>query len=146
MMRDGRRFAAVDSRADHVPEEAPGGRRAAGALEAEVLSVLQSARQALTPGEVTERIGGGLAYSTVVTTLSRLHAKGTLTRTRRSRAYAYTPVQDAAGMAAHRMYQVLEGESDRDAVLTRFIGELSPDDEALFRRLFGDPDNQSDRA
>jgi hypothetical protein len=49
-------------------------------------------------------------------------------------------------MAAHRMYQVLEGESDRDAVLTRFIGELSPDDEALFRRLFGDPDNQSDRA
>jgi predicted transcriptional regulator len=146
MTRDGKRFAAVDSQPDPAPGAASAGRQAAGALEAEVLAVLQSAGRALTPSEVTKRLGGGLAYSTVVTTLSRLHAKGTLTRTRRSRAYAYTPVQDAAGMAAHRMYQVLEGESDRDAVLTRFIGELSPDDEALFRRLFGDPDNQSDRA
>jgi predicted transcriptional regulator len=104
-----------------------------------VLSVLQGAGQALTPGEVTERLGGDLTYSTVVTTLTRLHAKGTLTRTRRSRAYAYAPVTDAAGMAAQRMRQVLEGEADRDAVLTRFVDELSPRDEALFRSLFGDP-------
>jgi predicted transcriptional regulator len=110
-------------------------------LAAEVLSVLQSAERALTPGEVIERLGGDLAYSTVVTTLSRLHAKGTLTRTRRSRAYAYAPVADAAGMAARRMRQVLEGEPDRDAVLTRFVGELPPRDEALVRRLFGDPND-----
>jgi predicted transcriptional regulator len=123
---------------DPGPAAVSGGRRAAGVLEAEVLSVLQSADRALTPGEVTELLGGGLAYSTVVTTLSRLHAKGILSRTRRSRAYAYTPVVDAAGMAVQRMYQVLEGESDRDAVLTRFVGKLSARDEALLRRLFGD--------
>jgi predicted transcriptional regulator len=128
----------VDSHPDPVPGDASGGRRAAGALAAEVLAVLQSAGQALTPGEVTQRLGGELTYSTVVTTLSRLHAKGTLKRTRRSRAYAYAPVTDAAGMAAQRMRQVLEGEVDRDAVLTRFVDELSPRDEALFRRLFGD--------
>jgi predicted transcriptional regulator len=107
-----------------------------------VLSVLQNADRALTPGEVTERLGGGLAYSTVVTTLSRLHVKGTLTRTRRSRAYAYAPVVDAAGMAAQRMRQMLEGEPDRDVVLTRFVGELSPEDEALIRRLFTDLGDQ----
>jgi predicted transcriptional regulator len=111
-------------------------------LAAEVLSVLQNADRALTPGEVTERMGGGLTYSTVVTTLSRLHAKGTLTRTRRTRAYAYAPVVDAPGMAAQRMRQALDGEANRDAVLTRFVGELSPRDEALLRRLFGDPGEQ----
>jgi predicted transcriptional regulator len=114
-------------------------------LAAEVLSVLQSADQALTPGEVTERMGGGLTYSTVVTTLSRLHTKGMLTRTRRSRAYAYAPIADAPGMAAQRMRQVLEGEADRDAVLTRFVGELSPRDEALLRRLFGAPDDPGEQ-
>ncbi|MCW2912238.1 MAG: CopY family transcriptional regulator [Actinomycetia bacterium] len=144
-MRNGERFAEVESQADRAPVAASGGRRAAGALAAEVLSVLQSAERALTPGEVTERLGGDLAYSTVVTTLSRLHAKGTLTRTRRSRAYAYAPVADAAGMAARRMRQVLEGEPDRDAVLTRFVGELAPRDEALFRRLFGDPNDPNDQ-
>lgn len=135
----------MNSHHDPEPGDASGGRRAAGALEAEVLSVLQSAGQALTPGEVTERLGGGLAYSTVVTTLTRLHAKGALNRTRRSRAYAYAPVADAAGMAAQRMRQVLEAEADRDAVLTRFVDELSPREEALFRRLFGDQDATGER-
>lgn len=122
------------------PETAPAGRRAAGALAAEVLSVLQDAGRPLTPGEVCERLGGDLSYSTIVTTLSRLHDKGTLTRARQSRAYAYAPVADAAGLAAQRMHKVLEGEPDRDAVLIRFAGELSAHDEALFRGLLsGDP-------
>jgi predicted transcriptional regulator len=140
MIRDGKEVHLVDRHPDTARGDAPGGRRAAGALEAEVLSVLQGAGQALTPGEVTERLGRGLAYSTVVTTLTRLHTKGILTRTRRSRAYAYAPLVDAAGMAAQRMRQVLEGEPDRDAVLARFVDELSPRDEALFRRLFGEQD------
>jgi predicted transcriptional regulator len=114
------------------------GRRAAGELSAEILAVLRGADGPLTPGEVTERLGGGLSYSTVVTTLSRLHAKGDLTRERRSRAYAYAPVADAAEMAARRMSQALESEPDRDAVLTRFVDQLSPQDEALFRRIFGE--------
>jgi predicted transcriptional regulator len=135
----------VDPHPNTVQGDASGGRRAAGALEAEVLSVLQGAGQALTPGEVTERLSGGLAYSTVVTTLTRLHAKGTLTRTRRGRAYAYAPLVDAAGMAAQRMRQVLEGEPDRDAVMARFVDELSPRDEALFRRLFGDQDTMGEQ-
>ncbi len=71
------------------PGDAAGARRAAGELEAGVLAVLQAAGRPLPPGEVRERVGGGLAYTTVVTILSRLHAKGVLERRKAGRAYVY---------------------------------------------------------
>ena len=124
-------------------EEAEGsgatvGRRAAGELEAEVLAVLQDAGSALTPGEVRERIGGSLAYTTVVTILSRLHAKGVLERRKAGRAFLYAPVADQPGLAARRMARVLDGEADREAVLARFVSVLSDSDEKLLRRMLGE--------
>ena len=118
---------------------AAAGRRAAGELEAAVLAVLQDARAPLSPGEVRERIGGPLAYTTVVTILSRLHAKGVLERTKAGRAYLYSPVADQPGLAARRMARVLDGEADREAVLARFVSVLSDNDEELLRRMLGDP-------
>jgi len=115
------------------------GRRGAGELEAEVLTVLQRASDALAPGEVKERIGGDLAYTTVVTILTRLHAKGVLDRHKSGRAYLYTPVADSPGLAARRMARVLDEESDREAVLARFVGALSASDENLLRRMLVDP-------
>ncbi|HUK72072.1 MAG TPA: BlaI/MecI/CopY family transcriptional regulator [Streptosporangiaceae bacterium] len=111
------------------------GRRAAGELEAEVLAVLLRADAALTPRDVRAQLGGGLAYSTVVTILSRLHAKGVLTRRRTRRAYAYAPVADESGLAARRMRQVLDGEADREAVLEHFVSDLSDQDEQLLHNL-----------
>ena len=119
---------------------AAAGRRAAGELEATVLAVLQGAGSPLSPGEVRERIGGPLAYTTVVTILSRLHAKGVLERTKAGRAYLYSPVADEPGLAARRMTRVLDGEADREAVLARFVSALSDSDEELLRRLLGDPE------
>jgi predicted transcriptional regulator len=115
----------------------PGRRRAYGAREAEVLAVLQTVTHALTPAEVLDLLDAGLSYSTVVTILSRLHAKGVLTRGPRGRAFAYAPVADEPGLAARRMRQVLEDEPNREAVLTRFVGVLSTDDEQLLRRVLG---------
>jgi len=117
---------------------AAAGRRAAGELEATVLAVLQGAGSPLSPGEVRERIGGTLAYTTVVTILSRLHAKGVLERTKAGRAYLYSPVADEPGLAARRMTRVLDGEADREAVLARFVSALSDSDEELLRRMLGD--------
>jgi len=114
------------------------GRRAAGELEAAVLAVLQDAGSALSPGEVRERIGGSLAYTTVVTILSRLHAKGVLERHKAGRAFLYAPVADEPGLAARRMARVLDGEADREAVLARFVSVLSDSDEELLRRMLGD--------
>jgi predicted transcriptional regulator len=113
------------------------GRRAHGALAAKILSVLQAAGQELTTAEVIERLDDDLAYTTVVTILSRLHAKGLLTRVQRGRAHAYAPVADEPGLAARRMRQVLEASPDRQAVLTSFVDDLSTRDEALLRRLLG---------
>ncbi len=116
-------------------------RRGAGQLEAAALDVLQAAGTALTPGEVRDRLSGELAYTTVVTILSRLHTKGVLTRLRSGRAYSYAPVADEPGLAARRMRGVLEAEADREAVLARFVSGLSAADEQLLRRMLGDPDS-----
>jgi predicted transcriptional regulator len=126
---------------DDASGGAPASRRGAGELERAVLAVLWSADEALSPGEVRDQLGGdemdGLAYSTVVTILSRLHDKGALTRHKDGRAYRYAPVADAAGLAAKRLSALLDEQSDREAVLARFVNDLSGADEALLRELLG---------
>jgi predicted transcriptional regulator len=124
-----------------VTEHGPGAeRRAAGTLESEVLGILRAAAGPLTPGEVRERLCGagqrGLAYSTVVTTMSRLQVKGLLSRRRAGRGFCYAPV-DEASLAAGRMSHALGSGSDRDAVLSRFVSGLSGRDAELLRRLLG---------
>ena len=120
------------------PSEDAAGRRAAGELEAAVLAVLQAAGSPLSPGEVRDRLGGGLAYTTVVTILSRLHGKGVLDRRKAGRAFVYTPVADEPGLAARRMAQMLDAEPDREEVLARFVSGLSGKDEELLRRMLGE--------
>lgn len=117
-------------------EPGRGARRANGEREAEILDMLLQADGALTPGEVTQRIGE-LTYSTVVTILTRMHAKALLTRTRRGRAYAYTPVTDDPGYAARRMRTVLEERADRETVLARFADGLTDSDAEVLRQLLG---------
>jgi predicted transcriptional regulator len=109
-------------------------RRAAGALEAEILAILRAADGPLTPGDVRQRLAPVLSYSTVVTIVSRLHAKGLLARQRAGRGFTYTPV-DEASLAASRMSQVLGSENDHDAVLSRFVSGLSSRDARLLREL-----------
>ena len=119
-------------------------RRGAGELASEVLGILQAAGEPLAPADVRERLGGDLAYTTVVTILSRLHAKGVLDRERTGRAFRYTPVADEPGLAARRMATVLAGEADREAVLARFVSGLSDEDEQSLRRMLADADADAD--
>ena len=116
----------------------PQTKRASGEREAEILDVLLHSGGPLTPGDVAGRLEGEPTYSTVVTVLSRMFDKGLLTRDKQGRAYAYAPVADAHGLTARRMRQVLESDTDREAVLSRFVGELSDQDEQLLRQLLGD--------
>lgn len=114
-------------------------RRGQGELEALVLSALREADGPATAGWVQERLGGGLAYTTVITILTRLLAKGAVTRERGGRSFAWLPASDEAGLAAHRMRRVLDAERDREAVLASFVTGLGPDDERLLRELLGQP-------
>ena len=114
-------------------------RRPAGGLESEVLAALWAADRPLTPGEVSDAVGGELAYTTVQTILTRLHRKGAVVREQAGRAHAYRPVIDDAGLAAQRMRAMLDRGGDHAAVLTRFVGTLTPDDEATLAQLLGAP-------
>jgi predicted transcriptional regulator len=112
-----------------------GNRRGAGELAGEVLGILQTAGEPLSPADVRQRLGGDLAYTTVVTILSRLHAKGVLDRERAGRAFRYSPVADEPGLAARQMASVLAAGADREAVLARFVSNLSDEDEQALRRM-----------
>jgi predicted transcriptional regulator len=124
-----------------VSEQDKGGRRAAGELESNVLAVLWQADGPLTAAQVNEALPDGLAYTTVLTILARLHAKGALTRERAGRGYAYRPVRDEATHTAEQMVTLLDRGRDRQAVLTQFVSELSSEDEELLQQLLrGDHD------
>ncbi|WP_318209557.1 MULTISPECIES: BlaI/MecI/CopY family transcriptional regulator [unclassified Streptomyces] len=110
-------------------------RRGQGELEIQVLTALREAPGPVAAAWVQERLGGDLAYTTVMTILTRLHAKGAVTRERAGRSFAWTAVADEAGLAALRMRRVLDSEADREAVLTSFVTALSPGDERLLRAL-----------
>ncbi|MFE3856770.1 BlaI/MecI/CopY family transcriptional regulator [Streptomyces griseorubiginosus] len=119
-------------------------RRGQGELEALVLSALREADGPATAGWVQERLGSDLAYTTVITILTRLLAKGAVTRERDGRSFAWLPVADQAGLAAHRMRRVLDGERDREAVLASFVTGLGPDDERLLRDLLSQPRDEGE--
>ncbi|MFF0504138.1 BlaI/MecI/CopY family transcriptional regulator [Streptomyces fimicarius] len=118
--------------------ETPVRRRGQGELEAQVLSVLGGASEPVTAAWVLERLGAGLSYSTVITILTRLHAKQAVTRTGRGRPVLWEPVANEAGLAALRMRRLLDKQSDRDAVLSSFVSVLSSHDEDLLRALLAE--------
>ncbi|MBW8738130.1 MAG: BlaI/MecI/CopY family transcriptional regulator [Streptomyces turgidiscabies] len=120
-------------------------RRGQGELEGLVLETLKGADGPASAGWVQERLGGDLAYTTVITILTRLLAKGAVARERTGRSFAWTPVSDQAGLAAHKMRKLLDGETDRQAVLASFVTSLDPDDESLLRHLLAQPQPQPER-
>lgn len=115
--------------------ERTGRRRPPGALENEVLAALWAHDGPMTPAQVRDELGDDLAYTTVMTTLSRLYEKGLVSRTSAGRGYAYAPMVEEAQLAASRMQAVLDAGPDRAEVLTRFVGSLDSDDEKLLRGL-----------
>jgi predicted transcriptional regulator len=123
-----------------VPPETQG--RPRGALEREVLACLAAAGRPLSPAEVRAELGSQLAYTTIMTTLSRLHAKGALSRHPAGRGYAYAlqggPDEAQESMTAHRMLKLLQAGSNRAGVLSRFVADLSRQDEQLLSDLLAD--------
>lgn len=118
------------------PSEPSGSRRGPGQLSAQVLAVLAESADALTPGEVRDRLGDQApSYSAVVTTLTRLHDKDAVTRHRDGRAYRYAAKGDANTLVAWQMSRLLAAEADHAAVLSRFVDRLDASDEAILRRL-----------
>ena len=113
-------------------------RRPFGGLESDVLAVLDAADATMTAAEVRAGLGENLAYTTVVTVLGRLAGKGLVLRERDGRVHRYSIVRDPAEVTAWRMRRLLDADENRAAALTRFIDDLSDEDEQLLLDLFRD--------
>lgn len=108
--------------------------RVVGPLEAAVLEALWAQATPVGVREVLERLNEGraqpLAYTTVMTVMSRLAEKGILERRREGRRYAYEPVaKDAAEIAVRNVVRDFGS-----AALAHFVEEARADPKAM-RRL-----------
>jgi predicted transcriptional regulator len=108
--------------------------RLLGPLEAEVMEIIWSSGQPMSVRELLERINDDrepqLAYTTVMTVMSRLVDKGVLRRTRHGRGYIYeATASDRAAIAVRNVMRQFG-----DAAMAHFVEEARTDPQAL-RRL-----------
>ncbi len=122
------------TRRDH-PQGSKGGRRRFGELESEILGVLWASPIPLSPGAVRDAVGGDLAYTTVMTILVRLLAKGVIERSKVGRSYEYRPVVAEAEVVAEQVRRLLDHGQDRAAVLQGLVDGLRPEEETTLRAL-----------
>ncbi len=120
-------------------------RRPDGALEHDVLRILWEADGPLLPGEINNRLDAGYAYTSVATILTRLQAKGLVTRTPAGRAFAYQATLDEPDLTARRIGELLDSASDRSQVLSRFIGGLPAREARAIRALLDKSDTSTRR-
>jgi predicted transcriptional regulator len=111
-----------------------------GPLEAEVMDVVWAAAGPVSVRDVAERLNDGrsepLAYTTVMTVMSRLAQKHVLERRREGRGYLYEPsAADAAGIAVKNVIRTYGDEA-----LAHFVEEARADPDVLRRmqRLLGE--------
>ena len=115
-------------------------RRPRGGLEQAVYGAVADAGvEGATATEVIAAVDPALAYTTVVTTLRRLTARGVLAHARAGRTVHYSVVGDRATIVttstAQRMHRLLASAPDREGALAQFVAGLSPADEARITRL-----------
>jgi len=111
-----------------------------GALESAIMEVLWDGGGWLIPSEVHAKLPAerNLHYTTVMTTLGRLHAKGRLERRKDGRAFAYHPTFTRSEWAALRMDEVLNVTTDRNAALAQFLERLGDADRNQLRRILSE--------
>jgi predicted transcriptional regulator len=114
--------------------------RPLGPLTAEVMETLWAAGEPLTPRAVLDSLNSHrrkpLAYTTVVTVLSRLAERDVLRRTPAGRGYAYEPaVGDAAALAVREVIR-----QHGEAAIAPFLRETRADAHlrARFERLLSE--------
>ena len=114
-----------------------------GELERSVMDVLWDSTDALTAADIRDELGRGhasgvgkdLAVTTVLTVLSRLEAKDFVTRDRDTRPHLFSATTSRAAHMAELMHEVLGAAPDREAVLARFVGQVSPSEVDALRRI-----------
>ncbi|CAN5196635.1 hypothetical protein BH18CHL2_BH18CHL2_09130 [soil metagenome] len=123
---------------------AAGEERFLGPLEAEVMDRIWS-RGLATVREIVDDLGRkrALAYTTVMTIMSRLHEKGLLVRERDGKGYVYRPAFSREEHRARLSRDLVRGLVDEfgDVALAQFAAELETVDashRAALERIAGE--------
>lgn len=117
-------------------------RRGDGELEADVLAILWASDAAVTPAEVSDALATDLAYTTIMTVLTRLWKKGLADRIQQGRGYAYRAAVSETELATQRLNDTLDTVTDRNSLLAGFVDSLSNDDQQTLRDFLDDHDQQ----
>jgi predicted transcriptional regulator len=113
--------------------ELPPGRGEFGPLEAEVMDAVWAAGVPVSVREIMGRVNGGrsepLAYTTVMTVMSRLAGKEALARRQAGRGYVYeATASDPAGIAVKNVIRAYGDEA-----VAHFVDQAREDPELLRR-------------
>lgn len=118
-----------------VVSGAPDPRRATlGTRQAAVMDLLWARPEDFqTVREIVGALEDGIAYTTVMTVLTRLYRKGFVERQPQGRAWAYRPRISQTDHVAHAMTAAFNDAGDRHGALLRFVDQLSPDEQRALR-------------
>lgn len=109
-----------------------------GPLEARVLDALWARAGAASVRDLQPEFPA-IAYTTLMTTLDRLHRKGVLAREKQGRAFVYAPVASRdefrAAIAGGTLSSMLADPAGAGPLLSFFVDAVSRSDEALLDEL-----------
>lgn len=97
--------------------------------------VWTSPGSALTVRDVGEHFPDH-AYTTILTVLSRLSAKGFLQEAKHGRLNTFTATASREDYITGLILEALSNTEDRHAALAHFADALAPSDRSFFRRMF----------
>ncbi|MCQ9366999.1 BlaI/MecI/CopY family transcriptional regulator [Brevibacterium sp. 50QC2O2] len=107
-----------------------------GELERSVMDCLWDSPAGMSAADLRSALSDrGLALTTVHTVLTRLEKKGFVQRTTNSRPHLYSSTSTPEEHMADLMNEVLEQAPNRQAVLARFLGTVSPSDTKFLTQL-----------
>lgn len=107
-----------------------------GALELRVLDVLWQRGEETTVRDVLPHFPNA-AYTTMMTTMERLHRKGVLERRKAGRAFLYRPAQSREELESRVIVRTLEPllKENAEPVLSCLVEQVSRHDEKLLDEL-----------
>lgn len=124
----------------HIRPNEEGTRMALYDLEADIMDVVWSREwEAFSVRDVLEELleTRSIAYTTVMTTVSRLFDKGLLEREMEGRRYMYSPVVGRDEFQARVALEVMTSLPDagREVAMSMLIDEMSREDDGALERL-----------
>lgn len=105
-----------------------------GARQAAVMALLwERPDEFVTVREVATVLDDDVAYTTVMTVLTRLHGKGFVERRRDGRAWAYRPAVSEREHTARAMTAAFHEAADRRGALLQFVEHLTAEEQEELR-------------